>query len=519
MQTLCGKLKLIGGEDLKIWLDTEQLKQVDSDSLKHHVEQSLALLVFLSEGYLTADFCLTELRTAYKARIPIIVVCDSGVTKGTLDQEIEQFTSKAAKGGDPQGEDKATLDAMVKLRQRVLDQWHIEQKGPNNNAVSFSIGQENSPVLWWSRAFVRVALKGVFQQLLDVRSPQPGSPLKQSRRSEDPHGSPLKQLLDVRSSNPPKAESGSPLKQPQRSDDPSRTNSPRRKRLWSRAAVGVALKGVFQQLLISSNSPKAEHGSSNPLKRGSLVEPSERSERERSLPKLLFHDELLHLRKLQQISRSVSLFVSREYPPDRSDELERAFRQAGTNLGIEVSISPSRNDTADQHSVLLLYPGVFGTKELKNLLIRETKGKSDKQTRGRKADTRTHDTNTPAPFLLYSTDMSADMSEYRQEGTRILGRLATQVFTPMWSAWPEVSSLQTVAAEEQLRKLSRPAKGTPDRASSQTVEHGVRDVTRERWKVLASSVKLASSIQRRFSRALLGGGARSRVGVQYVPEP
>ena len=488
MQTLCGKLKLIGGEDLKIWLDTDELEQVDSESLKHNVQQSLALLVFLSEGYLTAEFCLTELRTAHNARIPIIVVCDSGITKDMLDKEIQQFEDTKGGKGCLQEEDKATLDAMVKLRQRVLDQWRIEQKGPNNNAVSFSIEQENSPVLWWSRAFVRVALKGVFQQLLDVRSPQPGSPLKQSRRSEDPHGSPLKQLLDVRSSNPPKAESGSPLKQPQRSDDPSRTNSPAKKR-------------------------------------GSLVGPSERSERERSLPKLLFHDELLHLRKLQQISRSVSLFVSPHYPTDRSDELKRAFDEAGTNLGITVSISSSRDDTADQRSVLLLYPptalypGFFGTKELKDLLIRETKGKSDKQTRGRKADTRTHDTNTRAPFLLYSTDMSADMSEYRQEGTRILGRLATQVFTPMWSAWPEVSSLQTVAAEEQLRALSRPAKGTPDRASSQTVEHGVRDVTRERWKVLASSIKLASSIQRRASRALLGGGARSRVGVQYVPEP
>ena len=226
----------------------------------------------------------------------------------------------------------------------------------------------------------------------------------------------------------------------------------------------------------------------------------------------------------------MSLFVSPHYPTDRFDELKRAFKEAGTNLGITVSISSFHHDTADQPSVLLLYPptalypGFFETKELKDLLIRETKAlalykrKTDKQAAGRKVDTRTHDTNTP-PFLLYSTDMSADMSEYRQEGTRILGRLATQVFTPMWSAWPEVSSLQTVAAEEQLRKLSRPAKGTPDRASSQTVEHGVRDVTRERWKVLASSVKLASSIQRRFSRALLGGGARSRVGVQYVPEP
>ena len=97
MQTLCGKLKLIGGEGLKIWLDTEQLEQVDSASLKHNVQQSLALLVFLSEGFLTADFCQTELRTAHKAGIPIIVVCDSGVTQGMLEEEIQQF--KDTKGG------------------------------------------------------------------------------------------------------------------------------------------------------------------------------------------------------------------------------------------------------------------------------------------------------------------------------------------------------------------------------------------------------------------------------------
>ena len=54
MHTLYGKLKLIGGEDLVIWLDTEELKksgQVDSDSLKRHVKKSLALLVFLSEEF------------------------------------------------------------------------------------------------------------------------------------------------------------------------------------------------------------------------------------------------------------------------------------------------------------------------------------------------------------------------------------------------------------------------------------------------------------------------------------
>jgi len=491
VQTLCGKLKLIGGEDLKIWLDTEQLKQVDSDSLKHHVEQSLALLVFLSEGYLTADFCLTELRTAYNARIPIIVVCDSGFTKGMLEEEIKQFENTKGGEGGLQEEDKATLDAMVQLRQRVFDQWHIEPKGPNNHAVQFSIEQEKNthpadgggeilgPVLWWSRsrAFVRVALKGVFQQLL---------------------------TLDVRST--PKAVPGSPSRPSRRLDDP----------------------------------PQSMRRSDDP-------------------PRLLFHDELLDLRKLDRISQPVSLFVSPHYPKDRSDELKRAFDEAGTNLGLKVSISSDANKTADQHSVLLLYPasgleweqlgcdipksgrqlvnrklsealetggsrtfkehewkafgiktlhgdsfiqssggsffgpadrGFFRTKELENLLtMRKTEG----------------ELKTPVPFLLYSTDMSADMSEHRQEGTRKLGKEAANlVFRPMWSAWPEVSSLQTVAAEEQLRALSRPAEGTPDRASSQTVEHSARE--------------LASSFKRRSSRVL--PGVLSKVGSQnYVVPP
>ena len=77
MHTLYEKLKHIGGKDLEIWLDTVELKksgQVDSESLKRNVKQSLAVLVFLSEEYLTAEFCQTELRTAEEAGIPIIIV-------------------------------------------------------------------------------------------------------------------------------------------------------------------------------------------------------------------------------------------------------------------------------------------------------------------------------------------------------------------------------------------------------------------------------------------------------------
>ena len=44
---------------------------------------------------------------------------------------------------------------------------------------------------------------------------------------------------------------------------------------------------------------------------------------------------------------------------------------------------------------------------------------------------------------------------------------ANQVFTPMWSAWPEVSSLQTVAAEEKLHAAAR----TPAATERGTINH------------------------------------------------
>ena len=431
MHTLYGKLKLIGGEDLLIWLDTEELKksgQVDSDSLKRHVKKSLALLVFLSEEYLTAAFCLTELRTADEAGIPIIVVCDGGVTEGTLDKEIQQF--KAAKGEYLEEDYEATLRAMEKLRQRVLTQWSVEQK---NNAPAVGGGGEiDCPVLWWSREFVRVALKGVIQQLLGSSS----SSQKVSSR------------LSGLSDGPPRKRS-----------------------------------------LGSSEGPPA---------------------------RLLFHDELLLLRK--EHMTQVSLFVSPDYPPDRNDELQRAFKEAGKNLNITVSITSIRGPA--DHSVLLLYPAsglkwvLLGRdipkpkrgKELVNPSLSEALksghsrtftedewkafgittlhgdsfiksgdcyfGPANRGFFGTKglaslAMPEIH-VNTPAPFLFYSTDMSADMSEHMLEGTRMLGvSEANQVFTPMWSAWPEVSSLQTVAAEEKLHAAAR----TPAATERGTINH------------------------------------------------
>ena len=430
-----------------IWLDTEELKksgQVDSDSLKRHVKKSLALLVFLSEEYLTAAFCLTELRTADEAGIPIIVVCDGGVTEGTLDKEIQQF--KAAKGEYLEEDYEATLRAMEKLKQRVLTQWSVEQK---NNAPAVGGGGEiDCPVLWWSREFVRVALKGVIQQLLGCSS----SSQKVSSR------------LSGLSDGPPRKRS-----------------------------------------LGSSEGPPA---------------------------RLLFHDELLLLRK--EHMKQISLFVSPDYPPDRNDELQRAFKEAGKNLNITVSITSIRGPA--DHSVLLLYPAsglkwvLLGRdipkpkrgKELVNPSLSEALksghsrtftedewkafgittlhgdsfiksgdcyfGPANRGFFGTKglaslAMPEIH-VNTPAPFLFYSTDMSADMSEHMLEGTRMLGvSEANQVFTPMWSAWPEVSSLQTVAAEEKLHAAAR----TPAATERGTINH-----FRERSSRRASSRALGA---------------------------
>ena len=92
------KLGRIGGEELKIWLDTEQRDNVQS--VEDAVEGSLALLVFLSTdakdgGYIASEFCRRQLRAAQKLKMRgvmhIIVVCDESVTESTLKVEVQKF--------------------------------------------------------------------------------------------------------------------------------------------------------------------------------------------------------------------------------------------------------------------------------------------------------------------------------------------------------------------------------------------------------------------------------------------
>ena len=341
MQTLFEKLRRIG--NVKIWLDTEELQktgQVDPESLKIKVESSVALLVFLSQGYLAAPFCQTELRAANNAQIPIIIVCDDDVTKDMLEKEIEEF--KTAKEQDMREEDTVTLQDMTKLTKQAFPEAFPEDSAQDSERVNEKPADKvdhdgnDSGVLWWSRdpIFVRMALKGVVQQLLkhDLQLPPP---------------------------------------------------------------------------------PKA--------------------------PELLFHDELIFRRKWINEKKEVSLFVSSDYP--KVPSIERAFKKAGENLGIEVSISSARED--GMTPVLLLCPDYF----LNEGLWEETFEELNKE----------HLEGAPAACLLYSTDMSLDMTTYMKEAKKEFGddeagkEKARKVFTPLWSAWPKVSSLQTVAAEAQLK--------------------------------------------------------------------
>lgn len=64
-----------------------------------------------------------------------------------------------------------------------------------------------------------------------------------------------------------------------------------------------------------------------------------------------------------------------------------------------------------------------------------------------------------------SAGMSTHMTEAAREDNLGVAE-AKRVFTPMWSAWPEVSSLQIVAAEQQLlESFGHPSSGAKTRAT------------------------------------------------------
>ena len=168
------------GEKLKIWLDTVEMKKAalragKIQSVEQSVKNSLALLVFLTIDYLTSEFSQTELRIAYEAGIPIIIVCEeldkpNGVSEATLEYEIQEF--KVAKEEQLQAEDPETLQtlrAMENLKERVMVQWDIEQKkqgGVSMDDAEAEIPDDGIAVLWWSDEFLRVAIKGVVHHLL-----------------------------------------------------------------------------------------------------------------------------------------------------------------------------------------------------------------------------------------------------------------------------------------------------------------------------------------------------------------
>ena len=166
--------------------------------------------------------------------------------------------------------------------------------------------------------------------------------------------------------------------------------------------------------------------------------------------KLLFHDELRFRSKFQGPKEEWTLFVLTNAPEDRQKELKGAFKKAGENLGIDVKFSDAA-DASDAKRVILLYTGFFKIEENRKL-VAETAEKLMSQR------DRTSDKENPTPaFLLYSTDSgtSDDMTKHMNEAkVHMKGAVGEsqceKIFTPLWSEWPTVSSLQTVAAEEQL---------------------------------------------------------------------
>ena len=65
---------------VKVFLDIDDLDCVDD--LEKHVAESQAVLVFLSKGYFFSASCKRELTAALEAKVPIILVHETNVTRG-----------------------------------------------------------------------------------------------------------------------------------------------------------------------------------------------------------------------------------------------------------------------------------------------------------------------------------------------------------------------------------------------------------------------------------------------------
>ena len=144
---------------IRLWLDQEQLKTgVSNEELLDAVEASDAILVFLTDQYVSSEFCRNELTAAYNRSPHSIIVLQEasadhgGITAGKLKEEIEQAIKKASTKGE--GLAQETQDAMYYLLEEVTN---------------------GAQPLFWHRdpLFKRAVLKEVVQRLVAIKKEEP----------------------------------------------------------------------------------------------------------------------------------------------------------------------------------------------------------------------------------------------------------------------------------------------------------------------------------------------------------
>ena len=144
---------------IRLWLDQEQLKTgVSNEELLDAVNASDAILVFLTDQYVSSEFCRNELTAAYSRSPHSIIVLQEasadhgGITAGKLKKEIEQAIQKASTKGE--GLAQETRDAMYYLLEQVTN---------------------GAQPLFWHRdpLFKRAVLKEVVQRLVAIKKEEP----------------------------------------------------------------------------------------------------------------------------------------------------------------------------------------------------------------------------------------------------------------------------------------------------------------------------------------------------------
>ena len=262
---------------IQLWLDDEQLKVgVSKERLEAAVRASDTILVFLTEKYVSSEFCRAELTAAYQSEVQIIVVQEvskdrGGVTSDELKTEIEEAKRKAESMGEALSED--TVKALEHLYDEVKAQWDGIR----------------TPLFWYrTQLFKRAVLRHVVQQLVERRQK-----VKNQRAGAD--------------------------KKHQQSDD--------RVHAWNALAPkesvwSLALRGATQR---SDNATQRD----DELAKSSRY--SERSDNSASTrDQLVFPDELKPLPSPANVN--IFLYLSPKYPKALRDALETAFSKAAQTL-------------------------------------------------------------------------------------------------------------------------------------------------------------------------------------------